>query len=347
MKYINSLIAIAAFFTAGCIEGDYALYNMHQPEVEVIEIEVPVQVPVEVLVPIEVPVEVPGEGGEVWIDSFEQPHTMNGIDIIWLIDQSGSMWQHSNSVIAGIEDMMLALPPTGWRLGITTTSRYTTSIVSTFPLLPGDTIADAQNAYNLIAQTSPHEAGFDALYSYMIDNSYNQSWLRDDAGLLVVFVSDENEQSSVNFNSLLSGATDFINWYGNLRPSAFIASIVNRPNTESSCPWGVPGHYVGSRYIEATNHFGGVVVDICDEDWSPGVAEAAHQVSPHEEWELTFTPIEDTLIVFVDFVEFADWAYNALNNTVEFASTPPEGSLVEIGYVIDSAAGDDDDSAGS
>ena len=52
------------------------------------------------------------------------------------------------------------------------------------------------------------------------------------------------------------------------------------------------------------------------------------------------------MIVFVDFVEFTDWTYNALSNTVEFTTTPPEGSLVEIGYVIEYGAGDDDDSAG-
>ena len=52
------------------------------------------------------------------------------------------------------------------------------------------------------------------------------------------------------------------------------------------------------------------------------------------------------MIVFVDTVEFTDWTYNALTNSVEFTTIPPEGSLVEIGYVIDQSSGDDDDSAG-
>ena len=60
----------------GC-EGDYTIYDMHPPEI--VEVEVPVEVPVEVIVevPVEVLVEVPGEGGDVWIDSFEQPFTMD------------------------------------------------------------------------------------------------------------------------------------------------------------------------------------------------------------------------------------------------------------------------------
>ena len=346
MKRIFPLAVLAACFVFGC-EGDYTIYDMHPPEI--IEIEVPVEVPVEVIVevPVEVLVEVPGEGGDVWVDSFDQPYTIDGIDIVWLIDKSGSMNQHGASVVAGIEQMMLSLPPSGWRLGITTTAWGNASTTSQFPLVPGDSVQDAWDAYN---NTGNHglEAGFDALYSYLVENSYNQSWLRPDAGLLVVFVSDEEEQSSRDFTSTPAGVLDFINWYGNQRPSVFLASIVNLPAPESECNNNPHYSYIGQRYIDATNAFGGVVVDICSEDWAPGVQAATTQVEPYEEWELTFTPIEETLIVFVDSVEMSDldWAYNFLSNSVEFLVIPPEGAHVEIGYVIDHGVGDDDDSAG-
>jgi len=339
------LILASLLIYAGCMQGDYALYGLH--ETETVYIEVPVEVPVEVIieVPVEVPVEVPGEGGEVWIDSFEQPYTVNGVDIIWLIDQSGSMNQHAQSVVNGIEAMMLALPPTGWRLGISTTAWQNSASIQEFPLIPGDTVQDAWDAYNAIGNYGL-EAGFDSLYSYMVDNTYNPTWLRPDAGLLVVFVSDEEEQSNHHFNNSALGLQDFINWYGHLRPSVFLASIVNVPASESVCPHPPSNYYVGNRYIDATNHFGGVVVDICAPDWAPGVQEAAIQVQPYEEWELTHAPLPDTLIVFVDFAEFTDWTYDSATNAVQFDVLPPEGSLVEIGYVIDTFlpnAGDDDD----
>jgi hypothetical protein len=346
MKRITLLFAM--LMVIGCIEGDYALYSLHEPEIVEIEIpvEVIVEVPVEVIV--EVPVEVPGEGGEVWIDSFEQPYTMDGIDIVWAIDLSGSMHQHAQSVIDGIEAMMNALPPSGWRLGITSGSWYFSSQVQEFPLVPGDTVQDAWDAYNSL--TGPTEAGFDSIYSYVIDNNYNHTWLRQDAGLLVVFVSDEDEQSNQQFTSTTSGLYDFINWYGHIRSSVFLASIVHVTGAESVCPWPPSGLSVGDRYIDATNHFGGVVVDICSPDWAPGVTEAANQSQPHEYWELTYIPLSDTLIVFVDFVEFVDWTYDVTSNRVNFDVLPPEGSLVEIGYVIDTFlpdAGDDDDSSGN
>jgi len=317
----------------GCDGGDYTIYDQSPPqiiEVEVI-VEVPVEVPVEVLVP--------SEGGDVWIDSFEQPFTMDGIDIIWLIDRSGSMNSFTNDVILGIESMMNALPPGGWRLGIATTSRTASINVSEFPLVPGDTVQDAWDAYNNLSIYG-HEAGFDSLIGYLDHNSYNSTWLRPDAGLLVVFVSDEEEQS----NQYVSSPQQFINWYQVQRSSVFMASIVNVPADESVCPNPPHAINVGDGYIEATNYFGGVVVDICSEDWSPGVQAATAQVEPHEEWELTYTPMEDTIIVFVNFVEFEDWTYNSATNSVEFDVIPPEGSLVEIGYVIDYGDGDDDDS---
>ena len=352
MKRALSIFAVMLMM-AGCIEGDYALYSLHEPEtvyvevpVEVIvEVEVPVEVIVEVEVPVEVIVEVPGDGGDVWIDSFEQPFSMNGIDIIWAIDLSGSMYQHAQSVVAGIEAMMNALPTTGWRLGITSMSWYFSSQVQVFPLLPGDTVQDAWDAYNNIS--NPQEAGFDSLYSYMVDNTYNPTWLREDAGLLVVFVSDEEEQSQVQFNGALTYPNDFINWYAGQRNSVFLASIVNVDPAASACPSPPSSYYTGERYIEATNAFGGTVVDICSTDWAPGVQAAANQAQPHESWELTYTPLVDTLIVFIDFVESADWTYDAASNRINFDVIPPEGSLVEIGYVIDYGSGDDDDSAGN
>ena len=71
-------------------------------------------------------------------------------------------------------------------------------------------------------------------------------------------------------------------------------------------------------------------------------------MQPHEEWPLTYLALEETIAVFVDTIPMSDldWSYNPLTNSVEFNVIPPEGSLVEIGYVIDQSAGDDDDSAG-
>ncbi len=329
----NLLLLLLLVITATACEGDYTIVSQTPGETVYVEVEVPTD-PEYIY-------------GDVWVDSFEQPYSVNGVDIVWLIDKSCSMVDDASSIVSGIEEMMNSLPPAGWRLGITSTS-YTDSIsAADFPLVPGDDIQDAWDAYAAMGN-GHREAGFDSIYAYIEENEYNQTWLRNDAALLIVFVSDEEEQSQEYFTSDQSGLNDFINWASAVRQSVYVASIVNVHETENECGYTVNSIDVGRRYLDATNAFNGVVVDICEDDWAPGVAEASTQIEPYEEWPLTHTPIEETLAVFENGVPMVDtdWIYNAITNSVEFLVVPSEGALVEIGYVIDYDGGDDDDSAG-
>jgi hypothetical protein len=96
--------------------------------------------------------------------------------------------------------------------------------------------------------------------------------------------------------------------------------------------------------MEATNYFGGVIVDICDEDWSPGVADASAQIEPHEYWELTHIPSDvDSIRVFHDGVLNWDWYYEPSDNTVQFTITPEGNVLVEVAYHYEPEAADTGD----
>jgi len=106
---------------------------------------------------------------------------------------------------------------------------------------------------------------------------------------------------------------------------------------------------VGDRYIDATNYFGGIIVDICDADWSAGVTDASAMIEPHEEWPLSYPPIESTIRVFIDTVlqPDTDWYYDATTNAVVFNTIPGGGVLVEIGYIIDPNPSTDTGDTGS
>ena len=139
-------------------------------EVEV-EVEVPVEVEVEVEVPVEVLVEVPvyieveieGDVGEIWIDSFRQPNEVDGIDILWVIDTSGSMHRYDDRLLAGIEIMLAALPPSNWRLVMIANDPREAALESEFPLVPGDDIDDATSMYTIMGRGGS-ERGFEAVY---------------------------------------------------------------------------------------------------------------------------------------------------------------------------------------
>ena len=115
-----------------------------------------------------------------------------------------------------------------------------------------------------------------------------------------------------------------------------MASIVNHDATESLCDYPPNPHDVGTRYMDATNAFGGNIIDICAEDWSPGVADAAASIEPHELWPLTHQAIADSVRVFINGSvwdpSMTTWNYSEVDNTVYFTSVPPGSALVEIGY---------------
>lgn len=308
---------------------DYSVINSKEPETIVITETVTETetVEVEIEVPVYVEVEVPVNEGVIWIDSFTQHMSIDGIDILWVVDRSGSMGRFNTELLAGVEAMLLALPISDWRLVMISADPDRAVVSNEFPLVPGDDIDDA--AAMLATLTSaPKEEGFNAVYQYINHNPYSATWMRADAGLLVVFVSDEEEQSHLAYPSPM----DFISWYGSLRMgSVFMASIVNHDPSVSLCAWVSPPD-IGVRYMDATTMLGGVIVDICDTDWSPGVTDATNSIEPVEKIELTHKAEIDSIRVFINGSLNHDWLYVESENTVYFTVIPTAGQLVEVGY---------------
>ena len=270
---------------------------------------------------IEVPEDEKNE--DIWVDSFIQPESTEGVDILWVIDRSCSMRDNEPLLFDGIDAMINSLPSTGWRLNMISNSPPNVLNDKQFPLVPGDTVADAQTMYNKMS-TGTYEMGFDALEEYLFYNTYVSQWMRNDVPLLVVFVSDEEDQSNQT-------PAQFVQWYSNYRKNVYLASIVHVDPYESLC--NVSFYDVAYNSIEATNLLGGVVVDICSDDWAPGVTDASVQITPYEHYELTHTPTDmNEVYVFIDGVPNYDWYYNRTDNTVYFTVVPTGNQLVEIAY---------------
>ena len=261
---------------------------------------------------------------DIWIDSFVQVGSYEEIDIIWVIDRSCSMADNDAEVVSGVEAMMNSLPPDiNWRLQMITTGLF--GQPSVFPLTQGSTSKDALFMLSNLP-SDYHEAGFQSLYDYIQHDAYALTWMRRSAALLVVFVSDEDEQSAMSIS-------DFNIWYGSQRSNTYMSSIVNVDAAESACIY-PNNNNVGHRYIDSTNHFNGNIIDICSPDWSAGVADATSKVEPIESLALTHEPDVDSIVVFIDGAPSLDWYYDEFTNTLYFDITPLEGALVEVGYAV-------------
>ena len=292
------------------------IYDTAYVEV-IVEVEKEVEVEVEVIIEEEYP---------VWSQTYIQPSHGNGVDILWVVDPSGSMYGNWPQVVLGVEQMLLALPANvNWRLEIIPADPNRAYALSSFPILPGDSLSTVQS--HLQNNISGHyEKGFDSVKRYMQNNSDAQNWMRPDAALLIVFVSDEDDQSSLS-------SYEFITWASLVRSEVFIASIVNVDHATSLCPTQFQIMDIGTNYIDVANHFSGQIIDICDSDWSSGVSQAAQQVQLVEEVDLDYTPVSiDHIEVFVDNVLYPDWTWDEPNNKILFTVTPPESSIITVSY---------------
>ena len=274
------------------------------------------------------------EEGDVWVDSFYQRNTTDGVDIIWLIDQSGSMTNDFEKIIAGIEEMLNSLPKTGWRLNILSTDPDSALRHNFFPIIPGDGILNLERLFSDMQNLGgAGEQGFLSVYNYINFNEQSDWWIRPESALLVVFVSDEEEQSGSYFPDALS----FADWYSTIKPpgSVFISSIINVDEKKTLCPE-LNTSDIGHRYIEATETFSGSVIDICSDDWSQGVRDAARDMEPYDKLQLTHKPVVNSIRVFLDGLDTTSgWYYDAPTNSIIFTVIPGGGVLVEAGYTIE------------
>jgi hypothetical protein len=263
----------------------------------------------------------------IWVDSFTQPKVSNGVDILWVIDGSGSMNDDQNKILQGINDMLLNLPTYNWRLMILSMSRTESADNTSFPLLPGDSYDDAV-AMLLQNVTHNQEKGFDSVYEYITYNIFAHQWMRPDAALLIVYVSDEDDSSNYHHITV----DQHYDWLLHLRNQVHVSAIVTVDPAESQCP-NSNFNDMGKKYIELSDLFSGQVIDLCSSDWSQGVAAASSGLALHEYHDLSNIPADPNAIyVFVDGQPFYDFHYVEVENRVYFDVIPPEESLVEIAY---------------
>jgi hypothetical protein len=267
---------------------------------------------------VEVPVETEYD---LWVDSFTQSDAVNGTDVLWVIDYSGSMTNDQERIASGIASMMSVLPDYGWKIHVVPMSPDKAAEVDQIPLEPGDDVYDALTLVNHVDQWGVgDEQGMDSVVEFVTNNPH--AWLSPDAAMLVVFVSDEDDMSWI--------APDmFSDWLSRTRPTSVVTSIVGREPVTCAYP--------GDRYIEAASLTGGVDVDFCSNDWSYGIQESVFNVQPKDHIVLSHTPSDlDSMEVFFDGeVQEWGWRYDSRQNAVYFDILPDGGALVEVVYAYE------------
>jgi len=284
------------------------------------------------ITPVETAAQI-GEGAyeSLVIDSFTQDGIM-GSDILFVIDNSGSMSQNQTQLSNNFDTFINTLSVSGYdyQIAFITTDQSTFEGDIITPLTP-DPVAEAMSQIASIGyHGSAYERGMDQSWNATAsggDAGPGSTFLRDDTKLVVIYISDEDDFSTVSPSTmetrLLSLKSD---------PTMAVAHAV-----AGDVPGGCTGNgnaTAGTDYHDLVTAMGGTFLSICAEDWGTPMEELARESLAVNTFFLSDNPIEDTISAEVDGIISTDWTYDSSANGITFSPVPGEGSTVDVTYAV-------------
>jgi|GEM_PF-794980 len=259
------------------------------------------------------------------------------VDVLLVVDDSPTMHDEQAQLTQGSSALLNLLTNAGVEphLGVTTmdTSRARGALQGGL-LTTDDPLVGHELARSLRVGTSGSEleAGLEAARLALIPDT-NPAFRRAEAALLIVFISDEDDQSPLTVEAYHQA---FLGAVQDRGPQGLrIVAVV--PQASAPCPTITSP---GVRYQTLTSLTGGLNVNICGFDWGSSLqASLPQQMGRQLSFTLSRTPSPGTVQVFVDNVEVPQgsatgpvWRYES--GTVRFEPThaPAPGASVRVRY---------------
>jgi len=260
----------------------------------------------------------------VVVDSLIQSGLPTSIDVLIVLDTSGSMSDNYEQVSRGVEILR------GDIEGITYDYKIgfiNSSLIKPYFSGPYDIYSSAIDFLLApwVLGGDREEIAFTATYEFTLNAGEASAFFRYDADKLIIFVSDEDEQSILS-------ADVFHYWLKDEFKDVQhdIVAIVNTGVGDCENGWNA---YIGDKYIELSAYYGKTATDICS-DWELALADSTFLIGPVNHINLSQEPIEETIVVYIDKIVTEEWYYLVETNTVYLDFEPSEGSLIEVGYIV-------------
>ncbi len=268
-------------------------------------------------------------------DAFEQVRSRE-IDVLFVIDNSCSMADDQAALAANFNAFIRSakLRDVDFQIGVTTTTLHPIAGALVGPVLTSKT-PNLETAFRQQANVGITGSGIEPGLAAMAgafslaDSGHqpNASLFRPAAGLVVVIVSDEDDQSR-------GSPLFYFNVLRNRGASGLLTAMVtgqragcNRQNPLSARP--------APRYEDFSALSGGLSESICS-DWSSTLAnigDAAFGLRGSFRLERAAEP-GDPIEVRIDGVLAAmdAWSYDPAIQSIVFQSPPKEGSSIQVRY---------------
>ncbi|MBT7610849.1 MAG: hypothetical protein HN576_13895 [Bacteriovoracaceae bacterium] len=268
--------------------------------------------------------------------------TYSKVDILWVIDDSGSMKDEQASMSYNFDAFIqeFILKDIDFRMAITTTDpskKIDGKMVCDWHVLNSEHAAvNKQNFFHMFEKCikvgtkgSGREKGLNAtdrfLHHYE-DKNIENKFLRKDAYFIVVIVSDEEDQSRKSVNNYIERLKSIKDHEGMVK----VYSIVNVE--ETSAKW----ESKGSRYIDLSLGTNGVIADI-NNDFYQTLSDFGNEiVYLLKSFSLASTPVNNEITVLINNIETSDYRYDEKSKNIIFneKSIPSAGSEISITYLV-------------
>ena len=276
-----------------------------------------------------------GDGDvEQWYNETHVQEEIPILDILWVVDDSGSMNRFQNNLSSNIGLFVNAFVATGadYRMAVITTTRSQIGQIIDINTPYPETVIAAEVLVGVTGSGMEYglQKSVDALSSAASAGPGGQ-FFRSDATLVVIYVSDEPDWSSP-WNS-------YINFFDNLKPAGqFIPyAVIGDPPSGCSNQSGYGNAQYGSGYWDLVDYYGGDWYSICASDWGVQLQMMANSMAGKRSYELgNKDPIESTIEVTVNGQTSTHWEYDPNENRVVFETghVPEAGQTIDIEYAV-------------
>jgi hypothetical protein len=275
------------------------------------------------------------------------------VDVLWVIDTSGSMGEHQGLLAAQVGTFVESLNATGldYHMAVTTMDMSATGLKGHLLAKDGTPAVLTPATPNLVSvlserlqpgeDGSPIERGQEAMKAALTMTSAgqaNQGFLRDNALLVVIFLTNEEDESA---------QTDYAAYLDQLKPAlktgerSWIAHFMGVIHNETNCQtakWGYSSP--GTRYMRLAKASGGASESICDADLRRALTNVKIRVIEiATEYALSGDPNVSSIKVYVNGVLVPQdgengWTYIKETNSIRFHGTaiPGQGSNIRVDF---------------
>jgi len=259
----------------------------------------------------------------VVVDSYIQTERLEALDVLVVLDTSGSMSDNYDDVADGMDILRTDIESLtlDYRFGYITMDPSNLAYVG--PYDSASSAIDMLMAPSLLPMTMAEE-GFSATYGFF-SSIEPYEFSRPEADFLLFLISDEDEQSAIT-------ASLFHDWLYDEFKNVNHDIVTITQLADSECGY---AYDIGLKYEELANLYSKEPIDICTEDWSIWLSDSSYLTQLKDYIALSeSSPILDSIVVYINQAAIYDWVYVEETNIIQLGFVPDYSSVIEVGYNV-------------